>query len=163
MNINDIIEMLQLFSDEIITLNNPANQESILLFQSGYNIKLPEDYITFIQKINGLSLMGTTVYGLGEEAWEFSLEKNHKREHEEVGNPMYDYLIPFSPDGGGNHYCFDTRTNSRDSCNIVFWQHDYAYTEDDPPEITNTSFTEWLKEVVIDWTLEDYDYNGNEK
>jgi len=72
-----------------------------------------------------------------------------------------DYLVPFSPDGGGNHYCFDTRTINENSCNVVFWQHDYPYSEDDPPEVTNTSFTEWMKEVVIDWTLEDYDYDGN--
>ena len=61
---------------------------------------------------------------------------------------MYDYLIPLSPDGGGNHYCFDTRIINNNSCNVVFWQHDYAYTVDDAPEVTNPSFTEWIKQVV---------------
>lgn len=152
-----------LFSEKIITLNKPASQESIIAVERQYNIKLPEDYLAFIRKINGLSLMGTIVYGVGEETWQSSLEKNYKLEHEEVANPMYDYLVPFSPDGGGNHYCFDTRTINENSCNIIFWQHDYAYSAEDSPEITNNSFTEWVKQVVIDWTLEDYDYDGNSK
>jgi hypothetical protein len=76
---------------------------------------------------------------------------------------MYDYLVPFSPDGFGNHYCFDTRTTNNNLCNVLFWQHNYPYSEDDPPEVTNGSFAEWLKEVAIDWTLEDHDYNGNKK
>jgi hypothetical protein len=163
MNINDIIEELLLFSDKVITLNGPAKHESIIAFERGRNLKLPEDYIDLIKKINGLSLMGKIVYGVGEEAWQFSLDKNYKFEHEEVANSMYDYLIPFSPDGGGNHYCFDTRTINENSCNIIFWQHDYPYTADDVPEITNPSFTEWIKEVVIDWTLEDYDYDGSKR
>jgi len=161
MNINGIIQELTLFSEKIITLNGPVSHESIFAFESEYNIKLPEDYLAFVRKINGLSLMGTIVYGVGEESWQFSLNKNYKFEHKEVANPMYDYLVPFSPDGGGNHYCFDTRTSNGDSCNVIFWQHDYPYTVDDPPEITNNSFAAWMKQVVIDWTLEDYDYNGN--
>ncbi|MBO9202781.1 MULTISPECIES: SMI1/KNR4 family protein [Niastella] len=163
MTINNLIEELLLFSDKIITLKAPVSEESIIAFERNHNIKLPKDYIELVRKINGLSLMGTIIYGVGEETWEFSLDKNYKLEHEEVANPMYDYLIPFSPDGGGNHYCFDTRYIDDDSCNVIFWQHDYPYTVDDPPEITNPSLTEWIKEVVIDWTLEDYNYDGSEK
>jgi len=163
MSINEVIEELLLFSDKIITLKGPANQESIIAFETEHNTKLPEDYIELVRKINGLSLMGTIVYGVGEETWEFSLNKNFKYEHEEVANPMYDYLIPFSPDGGGNHYCFDTSSIDNNSCNVIFWQHDYTYTVDDSPEVTNPSFTEWIKEVVIDWVLEEYNYDGSQK
>lgn len=46
---------------------------------------------------------------------------------------------------------------------MVFWQHDYPYAENDLPEVTNASFSEWMKEVVIDWKLEDYNYDGSEK
>lgn len=57
MGINDVIEELLLFSDKIITLKGPASKESIIVFESEHNIKLPGDYITLIKKINGLSLM----------------------------------------------------------------------------------------------------------
>jgi len=73
---DNIIEELMLFSKKIIALNGPVSQESIIAFESEYNIKLPEDYLAFVRKVNGLSLMGTIVYGVGEEIWEFSLDKN---------------------------------------------------------------------------------------
>lgn len=163
MDISNVIKELTLFSDKVLELKTPVNEQAIEDFESQFNIKLPEDYVIFLKCFNGISLMGTIIYGVGEELNPLSLASIYIVEHQEVGNPMNEYLIPFSPDGYGNHYCFDTRTMHNNLCNVVFWQHDYLYTEVDPPEITNASFSEWIKEVIIDWTLEDYDYNGNEK
>ncbi|MGP1535871.1 SMI1/KNR4 family protein [Prevotella heparinolytica] len=38
-------------------------------------------------------------------------------------------MIPFSPDGSGNFYCFDTKvkTKNGDSNQIVFWYSNYIY------------------------------------
>jgi hypothetical protein len=30
-------------------------------------------------------------------------------------------------------------------------------------ETCNQSFTEWIDEVMIEWTLEEYNYDGTEK
>lgn len=163
MGILNVIEELTLFSERILELKPPANIQAIADFESQFNVKLPEDYIVFLRRFNGISLMGSIVYGVGEELNALSLSTIFIVEHQEVANPMYDYLVPFSPDGYGSHYCFDTRTMNNNLCNVVFWQYDYPYTEEDVPEITNPSFTEWMKEVIINSTLEDYDYNGNEK
>jgi len=92
-----------------------------------------------------------------------SLEDAYLYEHNEVNNPMFAYLIPFSPDGAGNHYCFDVRKTNNESCTIIFWQYDYHYTEEDAPEITHPSFTDWFKQVIIDWTLGYIDYDGSLK
>jgi cell wall assembly regulator SMI1 len=162
MDINEVIKELFLFSDRVLSLNEPVNGNDVDVFEKKYNLKLPSDYQELLKSTNGFDLMGATVYGIFS-APNFSLEQLYIREHSEVANPLFDYLVPFSPDGGGSHYCFDTRTIKDNSCDIVFWQYDYPYTETDPPEITNPSFAEWVKEVVIDWTLEDHNYDGSEK
>ena len=48
-------------------------------------------------------------------------------------------------------------------CPIVFWQWDYLYEDIKEVETCNSSFLDWIQEVVIDWTLEDYNYDGSEK
>lgn len=113
-----------------------------------------------MRKYNDISLYGVNVYGIKESKGSYSLEECYLFEHYEVENEMPLYLVPFSPDGGGNHYCFDTKLVDATSCPIVFWQHDFSYSEESPPEIVNTSLTAWIKEVMIDWTLEDYNYDG---
>ena len=106
--------------------------------------------------------MGKVVYGIDDGSGRYSLEDCYQFEHFEVGNPMPDFLIPFSPDGAGNHYCFDSRQCNEESCNIIFWQHDLEL-EINEVEVVNSSFAHWVKEVVIEWTLEDFDYSGNPK
>ena len=157
----DIINELLKFSEDLLTLNSPVEPKKIQEFEKKVGLRLPNDYKEFIQNYDGVDLAGTAVYGISTSSQ--SLEDMYLFEHNEVGNPMPHYLIPFSPDGGGNHYCFDTRFCNELSCNIVFWQHDYKYDELDPSEIVNHSFTDWVKDVLIGWTLEEYNYDGTEK
>jgi hypothetical protein len=108
--------------------------------------------------------MGSEVYGIRGNTAADSLEVNYAFEHFEVKYPMPTYLANFSPDGGGNFYCFDTRyqTDNGDSCPIVFWYSNYAYTHEDAPEVVYNNFIDFVNEVIVKWTLEDYDYEGNE-
>lgn len=163
MNMQEIIVQLELFSERIITLDKPVSAEEIDSFEKRTKLILPNDYKILLKRYNGINLMGTIVYGILKGEISISLEEAFNFEHQEVDNVIFDYLIPFSPDGVGNHYCFDTRTYNDESCNVVFWQHNYLYTDNDQPETTHFSFAMWLKEVVIDWTLDDYDYEGNPK
>jgi len=160
-----IIE-LKKFSNEILDLGEPINDNRIKEFELKYNVNLPEDYNYIISKINGFSLMSDEVYGIynvdlvGE-----TLEKVYIYEHNEVYFPQFDYLVPFCPDGGGNFYCFDTRyrTNNNQSCSVIFWTSNYNYNDLDLPEIVYNSFIDCVQEIFIDWTIENYDYEGNEK
>ena len=163
MTIETVIHELELFSTNIISLYPPMIAGKSKEFEEKYKLSLPEDYKYFIRKYNGLELMGTKVYGIYTENTSNSLEESYIFEHWKAGNPMPLYLIPFSPDGRGNHYCFDSRYHHKNSCRIVFWQHDYFYTEDDVPDIDSISFTHWIKQEVIDLTLEDYNYDGTKK
>lgn len=58
------------------------------------------------------------------------------------------YLIPFAPDGRGNHYCLDTSQMADDECPIAFWDHELGPDQD--VEIVNTNFLDWLEEMVAD-------------
>lgn len=153
MDIIEVIKELNLFSNKLLALKEPVNILDVSRFENDHNLKLPNDYIRLLQVTNGFSLMSSMVYGIDNSS--MSIGAVYSREHTEVENPIFEYLVPFSPDGGGNHYCFDLRTINEYSANVVFWQHDYPYTENDPPEIANNSFAEWMKEVIIEWNRRD--------
>lgn len=162
MNITETINELKKFSSKILTLGNPCDEKLIAGFEIKYNLNLPADFKLLLKKHNGVDLFGTNIYGIKEINSRYSLEECYVFEHFEVENKMPAHLVPFSPDGGGNHYCFETNPNN-DLCPIVFWQHDYNYSDDDLPEVTNKNLADWIKEVMIKWTLEDYNYDGSEK
>ena len=111
---------------------------------------------------NGFNLMGDEVLGITYTPNDYDLPRVYQMEHFEVINPLHDYLVPFSPDGGGNFYCFDTRKffKRENSCKIVFWQSNYPYSINDIPEVTHNSFVDYCMDCIIGWTLEEYNYQG---
>lgn len=158
-----IINELLKFSSNILELGQPIFDNRVNLFEEKYGIKLPADFRCFINQYNGVCLMGTEVYGFDITAAE-SIESVYHYEHFEVIVPQWKHFVPFSPDGGGNFYCFDTNAlTEKGDCSIVFWISNYPYSEQDSPEVVNNSFLEWMQQIAIDWTLESYDYDGNEK
>jgi len=162
--IEQVLSELRKFSDKAIEWSHPVKENDIDSFERKYQLNLPADYKYLLIQTNGFELMGNEVYGLNVEDKE-DLGKVYHFEHYEVGFSIYSHLVPFSSDGGGNFYCFNTLklTEKKESCQIVFWTSGYEYTITDEPEITHQSFSDWVQEILIDWTLEDYDYNGNEK
>ena len=163
MNIVEALEEVSKFSSDILSVGEPVQENKIAAFEKKYNLLLPSDYKILLRRYNGIDLVGTNIYGIDEGSSSYSLEQSYLFEHYEVANEMPLHLVPFSPDGGGNHYCFDTRCSDVTSCPIVFWQHDFSYSDESPPEVVNASLADWMKEVMIDWTLENYNYNGTEK
>jgi cell wall assembly regulator SMI1 len=76
---------------------------------------------------------------------------------------MPHHFLPFSNDGRGNHYCLDLSRLTGQSCPVVFWQWNYDYASLEEVEACNDNFVSWVKEVMIDWTLEMYNYDGSKK
>jgi len=161
--ISDVFEEVQKFSPTLYQLHEAVDGDKIDSFEQRYKISLPNDYKLFLSKTNGIDFMGVVVYGINDDTIFNSMDGSYIFEHYEAGNPMPFNLIPFSPDGAGNHYCFDSNSCTNESSKIIFWQHDLSYDLNNPPEVVNESFAEWVKEVVINWTLEEYDYNGNRR
>jgi cell wall assembly regulator SMI1 len=161
--LNEIFEELMKFNPRLRTFKEGISQEKIQAFEAGHNLSLPNDYKEFLKRTNGFSLRGTTIYGIYDDSKTFSLNEAFQIEHFEVENVMPMHFIPFSPDGGGNHYCFDVSRSNQNSCKVVFWQHNLSYDDEFLPEEISDSFVDWAKEVLIDWKLEDYDYDGNDR
>lgn len=159
--LNEIFEELMKFNPRLRTIKEGISEEKIQAFEVGHNLTLPNDYKDFLRRTNGCSLRGTTIYGIYDDSKAFSLSGAFQIEHFEVENEMPMHFIPFSPDGGGNHYCFDISRCSQNSCKVIFWQHNLSYDDEFLPEEVSDSFVDWAKEVLIDWKLEDYDYDGN--
>jgi len=159
-----IYNELQRFTKNIVLMNPPACVSQIQEFENQYGIQLPLDYKFLLSLSNGFNLMGDEILGISYKR-KYDLFATYDYEHYEVSIPMPQYIVPFSPDGRGNFYCFDTHSPTYDgeSCNIIFWCSNYLYTEYDQPEITHDNFSEFVLECIIGWTLEDYDYNGNPK
>jgi cell wall assembly regulator SMI1 len=160
--LNIYSELLK-FSNSILNLENPITDNRIEEFEKEIEYKLPNDYKYFIKNHNGFSLSGTEVYGIGVEFKDSSMIKIYDFEHNGIQNPMPKYFLPFSPDGYGNHYCIDLSRIENEICPIVFWQHDYSYEMITDVETCNMSFAEWINEVMIEWTLEEYNYDGTQK
>jgi SMI1-KNR4 cell-wall len=159
----DLIAELFKFSEEIIEVGNSIQDNRIEEFEKKYNLGMPNDFKIFITKFNGFNLLGNEVYGFDCDEAE-SIENVYYFEHFEVRIPQYSYLVPFSPDGRGNFYCLDTENQlNENKCPVVFWVSNYEYTVDDTPEIVNINFTEWLRELIFEWVLGDYNYDGSEK
>lgn len=158
----EVIAELLKFSDDVLEVFPPVEENDLRQFEIEHGLELPLDYKALLQVTDGFSLMGTEVYGIARQG-RVSLAQVYHIEHHEVAVAQYAHLVPFNNDGRGNFYCFDTTALTQDglSCTIVFWVSNYQYSLDDQPEKTHNSFTDWVQECVIEWTLEDYDYSGN--
>ena len=141
--INNIVNKFKLFPNDEIELYPPAEEENILWFEDKFQLKIPQEYKEFLKYSNGLYLSGYVFLGIvkgTDRGW--GLDSIYDFEHYEAGNEMPKELLPFSPDGFGNHYCFDIRNG-----NVVFWEHDLDYTKTSP-EIIDTSFFPFLENIV---------------
>lgn len=156
--IENLMDELHKFSSAIITFNSPVSSESILEFEKQFNVVLPDDYKEFVRIHNGFELMGDTILGIfSKDNPNNNLNDCYAFEHFGTVCPMPKDLIPFSPDGYDNYYCFDSKTNS-----IVFWESECDYSEADPEVVYNDLYS-MVHEIFIDWVLEDYNYDGSKK
>lgn len=160
---NQMLKELYRFSSEILDLGKEILDARIEDLEKEIGYKLPDDFKYVLKKNNGITLAGTEIYGLSSELKGKSLDLVYKFEHFEVENPMPKNFFPFSPDGQGNHYCLDLSKIEDGICPVIFWQWDFEYENIEDVEICNNNFVDWVNEVMIEWTLQIYNYDGSEK
>jgi len=160
LNETRIINELIKFDKSLIELGEPVTDDRYEKLEQEIGFTLPASFKSLLKKFNYISLTGTSINGLDPTFRDSSLDRLYEFEHNEVENPMPKELFPFSADGYGNHYCFDL-TNNDDK--VLFWQHDFDYASKSEIEVDNEHFLEWINEVMIESTLEDYNYDGSEK
>jgi hypothetical protein len=158
-----VISELYKFSENILEIGKRIEDDRLELFEKSIKFNLSSDYKYLIKKHNRFSLYGTLIYGIDEDLRGSSLDKVYNFEHYEVSNKMPSFFVPFSPDGRGNHYCLDLSRLVNEVSPIVFWQWNCVYENIEDVETCNNNFLDWVQESVIDWLLEDYNYDGSEK
>ncbi len=158
-----LLNELYKFSETTLSLGPPINDDRLENFEQSLGFRLPSDFKYILKMHNGISLTGTGILGLDKQLRGSSLDEVYKFEHYEVGNPMPAEFLPFSPDGFGNHYCLNLSKFENEICPVVFWQHDIIYDDINDVEECNLSLLDWMQEVMIDWTLEDTNYDGSDK
>ena len=158
-----LLNELYLFSDEVLCLGDPIKDNRLKIFEHEIGFELPRDYKYIIKLHNGISLLGTAIIGIDESYKEASLEAVYKFEHSTAAHKMPKEFLPFSPDGRGNHYCLNLAKINNNTCPVVFWQWDYNYGSINEVEETNESLLSWMKEVMIVWKIETYNYDGKLK
>ena len=147
----------------VLTTYPEIDNQSILDLESKLKYQLPGDFKQFLTMINGFELVGDIIYGIHNDP-QMGLYNNYIWEFKESGNPIYSYLLPLTPNGRGDHYCLDLNSLSEDAtrCEVVFWQHDYEYSDGDTPDKESSSFTDYLEELIMD-VGENYNYDGSDK
>jgi cell wall assembly regulator SMI1 len=96
--------------------NAPATTDAIREFEIRSGIRLPEDYIEFLQYANGgEGFLGKNVYVI---LWPVE-ELLHMNEAYGV-NKFAPGLLSFGSDGGGNAFAFDMRSGVRRVSSIPF-------------------------------------------
>ena len=158
-----LLNKLYLFSDEVLYLGDSIKDNRLKIFENEIGFELPQDYKYIIKLHNGISLLGTAIIGIDESYKEASLEAVYRFEHSTVAHKMPKEFLPFSQDGRGNHYCLNLAKINNSTCPVVFWQWDYNYDSINDVEETNKSLLSWMKEVMIVWKIESYNYDGTKK
>lgn len=120
-------------------------------FVKPLDIVLPEDYLFFMSWSNGLYILGLDILGIGNERSD--LLDNIRREQNETNNLMQKHIIPFSPVGNGDFYCFDIKEGLKEGvCLVIYWQWDYSTPVN--YEFLAGSFVDWLA-ITINEMIEE--------
>jgi cell wall assembly regulator SMI1 len=120
--------------------NPPTDLQTIQKFEADANIRLPEDYLHFLLRMNGgYGFVGNTYIGL------WPVEELQKMNHGYGVTENVPGLFIFGSDGGGEAAGFDLRFGTNDVICIPFVTLDWA----DAHRIAPT-FTTFLEKVAQD-------------
>jgi cell wall assembly regulator SMI1 len=163
LNLDQIISEINKYSSKVCTTYPGISNDIIDELENKLGFVLPRNFRLFLNKCNGLEISSETVYGIHAER-HLDLYDNYICEKDEVGNPIWDYLLPISPNGRGDHYCLDlsTLTKDKSECKVIFWQHDREFSEDDPPIIDAETVLAFLWQLLED-VKETTNYDGTDK
>lgn len=163
-NLTKVISELKKFDVSLCAFYPGCSFTAIENLEAQLNFKLPDDFKQFLGQSNGARILYEEIYGIDTTNDARDLYANYKFETENSENPIPRHFLPIYPNGRGDHYCIDLTSFSNDAklSTIIFWQHDYHYNNNESPEITSNSFTEFLEDLLNDLN-EEYNFDGSDK
>jgi hypothetical protein len=136
-------------------LNGGVGTAEIDQCEERLGVRLSNSYRWFLREF-GIGCFPEEIYGIHHGPLPgFKLEYHTHAEQHECEPPLPHHLVPFSPDGWGNHYCLDTSRLSEGECPVVFWNHEKG--EGQQPERTHPTFLDWLEEKALEVAAEEHE------
>lgn len=106
-------------------------------------VPLTGGYRLFLRRFGWGGVGSFELFGLGAEVPPYSnLTEMTRSEREEMHPALPAHLVPLMNDGGGNHYCLDTRGSGEPP--VVFWDHEAGERQEPAREAPD--FITWLAE-----------------
>ncbi len=143
------------------SLQQGANSQEILELEQHLGVTLPEDYKLFLGLCNGQADDALAEFYNGEllsianikfqwDAWKNLLETNtfsgiSSQPDKGIRNDWWNLKwIPFTHDGGGNHFCLDLApANGGHVGQVITMWHDSSERE-----FVASNFTAWLEDIL---------------
>lgn len=131
---------------------NPATDQELYKAEEELSINLPESYKAFQLDLGDIDGAKLEIYSVKTpQEGMINIIGITQSERTECFPNMPSYLVPFSGNGGGDSYCFDTSKIINGECPIVFWDH--TSDPEQEPEVVAVDFLEWI-DSEIKWRQE---------
>jgi hypothetical protein len=122
---------------------NPATNQELSKAEKELNVNLPESYKAFQLELGDIDWAMLEIYSVKTpQEGMTNIIGITQSERTECFPNMPNYLVPFSDNGGGDSYCFDTSKITDGECPVVFWDH--TSTPKQEPEVVAVDFLEWI-------------------
>jgi hypothetical protein len=127
-----------------------ATEEEIVIAEQRLEVTFPPRFRSYLCECGYLEFGSAEFYGLGAGVPNhLDLVRNTIAERTEYHPQIPGHLVPFMPNGCGDHYCIDLSTRSDDPP-VVFWDHELINTKQKPQRLAET-FSSWLLEHTHEW------------
>jgi hypothetical protein len=125
-----------------------CSSEGVSEIEHALGVVLPQSYRRFLKEF-AYATWPDYIYGLWTGPVRgFDVVRLTQDERSEAEPPLPRHLVPFSPDGWGNHFCLDTSRMKDGECPVVFWDHEMG--SDQTPTVVCATFLAWLGEAMKD-------------
>ncbi len=126
-----------------------ATEQEIAAAERQLGVTFPPTFRSYLSEYGYLEFRSAEFYGLGAGVPEhLDLIRNATAERARFHPHIPVHLVPFMPNGCGDHYCIDLSARVDDPP-VVFWDHELD-TAQRPQRLADT-FTSWLLEHTHEW------------
>jgi hypothetical protein len=130
----------------------PATEDELLEAERELRVSLPESYKALQLELGEMCGAILEIYSVkAPQTGMLNIIGITKCERTECFPNLPSHLVPFSSNGGGDSYCFDTSKLVDGECPIVFWDHTSGAEQE--LEVVAADFLEWI-ELEIGWRRE---------
>jgi len=131
-----------------VKTGNGADDETIATAENKLGVIFPKAFRRFLSEWGYFEYKSAESYGLGDGVpSHLDLVRNALAERNQFHPHIPPHLVPFMPNGCGDHYCIDTSV-ARDDPPVVFWDHELDVNQ--KPLILAKTFSSWLNDRTND-------------